>query len=344
MTTFSSRRTACAVLLTGFSLALTACGSGSSTDDGGSTAGAKDAQGFDVAYLSVSSANTFLQPARKAMDEVAKKADVTITEFDAQFKPGEQAKQINDIIAAGKYEGIVIASVDGAAIIPDLEAAIASGIQVAVLSQVIGTSFETADPQFEGVAVSVLTPPLGSGKRLGMLTAEACQGVTPCRVVYFYGIKGIPLDTAVRKGFDSEVAKNPNIKVVAEGEGKYLGPDEAFKSLQDIQQSTPDFDVVVGADQSMQGAALALKDAGKTKVKLVGAGGSQEALDGIKSGSWFGTVFLAPATEGRLAMEGLVKAMKEGTLTGGVDPSSTLRDNGLVTQQNVNEFEAEWAG
>jgi hypothetical protein len=35
---------------------------------------------------------------------------------------------------------------------------------------------------------------------------------------------------------------------VADGEGEYLGPDVALAALQDILQTTPEFEVVVGSD------------------------------------------------------------------------------------------------
>ena len=45
-------------------------------------------------------------------------------------------------------------------------------------------------------------------------------------------------------------------------------------AMQDIITATPDFNVVVGSDQSIQGVLLALQDAGMTDVKLIGLGGS----------------------------------------------------------------------
>jgi ribose transport system substrate-binding protein len=325
----------------GLGAALTGCAEDEPVEGAAGATG----ETLQVAYLSASSANTWLASSLKAMEEVADAENVEITEFDAQFKPGEQGKQIQDVIAAGTYDGLVIASVDGAAVIPDLEAAIDAGIQVAILNQVIGPELDTADPQFEDVAVSVLAPPAKSGERLGQLTLQACEGVSPCDVVYFYGIKGTPIDTAVRSGFDDVTSENPDISVVAEAEGKYLGPDEGLKAMQDLLQKNPDFDVVVGADQSIQGAELALQDAGKTEgVKLIGFGGSEAAIAGVESGAWFADLFGAPATEGRLALEALVTALRDDLPTGGIDTASELPDEGLVTADNVSEFEPEWAG
>ena len=70
--------------------------------------------------------------------------------------------------------------------------------------------------------------------------------------MFIYGIKGIPLDDAIRQGFDDTIASHANIKVVAEGEGQYLGPDGGIKATQDILQITDSFDVMVGADQSIR--------------------------------------------------------------------------------------------
>jgi len=190
-----------------------------------------------------------------------------------------------------------------------------------------------------------MVPPKVSGERLGKLTLKACEGKTACKVVFFYGIKGIPLDTAIKEGYDSVIATNPAITIVAEGEGKYLGPDVAQKAMQDILSSTPDFDVVVGPDQAIQGVVLALSDAGKAgSAKLIGFGGSKAAIDGVKDGTWFADLFGAPGTEGKLLMNAMVKAIKTGKKSGGIDPGTKLPDSGLVTKANVDKFKAEWNG
>lgn len=333
----SSRRGARAVATAAVALSLVAGGL--------VTTSARAASTINIAYLSASSANTWLKASKAEMDKIAKKNGMKITEFDAQFKPGEQAKQIQDVLASKKYKGLIIASVDGAGIIPSLQDAVKAGLKVGILNQVVGTKLDTAEPQFNGPSVVVMVPPKVSGQRIGKLTLKACEGLNPCNVVFFYGIKGIPLDNAIKEGFDETIAANPNIKIVAEGEGKYLGPDTAQKSMQDIMQKTPAFDVVVGADQSIQGVVLALTDAGKLgKSKLIGFGGSKAAIDGVKNGTWFADLFGAPGTEGRLLMEGMVKAIKTGKKSGGIDPATKLPDGALVTKANVSKFKAEWNG
>jgi ribose transport system substrate-binding protein len=321
-------------------MALTSCSK--SSDD---TANAGGSGPAEVAFLNASVANTWLQSSFAAMKTVAAKNNITITEFDAQFQPPAQTKQLQDVVASGKYKGIVVAAIDGNGLIPDLEAAIAKGIKVVVLNQVVGPSLDTADPQVTGVSASILAPPVASGTRVGALTVRACAGLSPCRVVYFYGIKGIPLDNALKQGFDAMTKESPAITVVATAEGKYLGPDVGLKAMQDVLQRTKDFDVVVGSDQSIQGVQLALEDAGKLgKVKLIGFGGSKPALDAVESGAWFGDVFGSPAGEGTLAMQAMVDALRSDKVTGGVDPGTRLPNNALVTKDNVDQFTAEWNG
>jgi ribose transport system substrate-binding protein len=323
----------------------TAATSAAAAEPSGAASAAAPSVEGKVAFLNASSANTWLQASKAAMEEVGAGTGVELVEFDAQFTPGTQAKQIQDIIAAGDYKGIIISAIDGAAIIPDLQAAIDAGLQVVILNQVVGERLDTADPQFEGPAASVLVPPLQSGKLFGELTVQACEGIDPCNVVYFYGIKGTPIDTALKQGFDETIADQPNIAVVAEAEGQYLGPDVALAAMQDVIQKQEDISVVVGSDQAMQGAELALTDAGLLdKVKIIGLGGSEAALAALSDGRWFGDVYGAPFTEGQLAMQAMLAALADGTVTGGVDPLQEFPNGGLITAENVGDYTAQWAG
>ena len=78
----------------------------------------------------------------------------------------------------------------------------------------------------------------------------------------------------------------------------------------------------------------------------MGYGGGAIAFQDIASGLRFGTVMQAPATEGRLGTEQLIKAIRTGTAAPGVDPLANLPDGGVVTKANVDKFLplAEWPG
>ena len=298
-----------------------------------------------VAYLSASSANTFLLASVGEMQRLAGENNIELVEFDAQFNADLQTTQLQDVVASGQYDGIILVALNGPGLVPDVEEALEVGHQVVLFNQIVGDDLSTNEPQVDGIAASVLAPPVVTGERAGRLTVQACAGLDPCRVVYIFGIRGIPLDVALRQGFDSVVADQPNIEIVAEGEGQYLGPEGGINAIQDIMQAQPDFDVVVGADQPLQGIELVLTDEGKLDdVALIGLGGSSPAIEGIRDGRWFATVFYAPASEGRLAMEAMIAALEDGTYTGGVDPNGGFVDEGMVTSANVDQFTAEWDG
>ena len=298
-----------------------------------------------IAYLSASSANTFLLASVGAMQRLADENNIELVEFDAQFNADLQTTQFQDAVASGQYDGIILVALNGPGLVPDVEAALDAGLEVVLFNQIVGDDLSTNEPQVEGIAASVLAPPVVTGERAGRLTIQACAGLDPCRVVYIFGIRGIPLDVALRQGFDSVVAGESNIEIVAEGEGQYLGPEGGINAIQDILQAQPDFDVVVGADQPLQGIELVLTDEGKLDdIALIGLGGSSPAIEGIRDGRWFATVFYAPASEGRLAMEAMIAALNDGTYTGGVDPNGGFADEGMVTSANVDRFTAEWDG
>ncbi len=307
------------------------------------TAGAFAQDETEIAYLSASSANTWLGESKAVMDEIAAENGIKLTEFDGQFDAALQTTQLQDIIADGRYAGIIISALSGGAVIPDLQAASEAGMKVVGLNQVIGDRLDTADPQDPSISASIMAPPQRSGERLGALTLAACEGVDPCDVVYFYGLKGIPLDVAIKQGFDS-VTEGSTVNIVAEGEGQYLGPDAGLAAMQDILVATSDFDVVVGADQSMQGAEIALMDADMLEnVKIIGFGGSSPALEAVADGRWFADLMGAPGTEGALAMNAMIEALAGNDL-GGIDTALELQDEGLVTADNVADFTAEWDG
>ena len=298
-----------------------------------------------IAYLSASSANTFLLASVGEMQRLADENNIEMVEFDAQFNADLQTTQFQDAVASGQYDGIILVALNGPGLVPDVEAALDAGLEIVLFNQIVGDDLSTNEPQVEGIAASVLAPPVVTGERAGRLTVQACAGLDPCRVVYIFGIRGIPLDVALRQGFDSVVANESTIEIVAEGEGQYLGPEGGINAIQDILQAQPDFDVVVGADQPLQGIELVLTDEGKLDdVALIGLGGSSPAIEGIRDGRWFATVFYAPASEGRLAMEAMIAALNDGTYTGGVDPNGGFVDEGIVTSANVDQFTAEWDG
>jgi hypothetical protein len=105
------------------------------------------------------------------------------------------------------------------------------------------------------------------------------------------------------------------------------------------------FDANNSPQTQLEGGAQAIATAHLTgKVILVGYGASAAALAGVKSGAWYADVAQAPASEGREAVQAMVKALQTGQSSGGIDPVASLPNAGVVTRANVSQFTAEWPG
>ena len=267
-----------------------------------------------------------------------------LTVFDAENSPAIQYTQLQDAINARKYQGIIVQPIFGTQLLGLVKQAIAAHIQVADLDQELGPNLSTDKPQVNGLAANVVFIPTKIGQKLGALVVDACAAHDPCQVGYIYDVKASALDEAIYRGFSSSIAGHANVKVVAEGQS-YFTPWNGLTAAQHMLESDPDITLMVGADQGIEGAQKAVAGAGKTgKVILIGYGGSAAALEGIRSGAWYGDVAQLPSSEGRLAAEDLVRAIRTGVTSGVADPVAQLPDAGVVTRSNVGQFHAEWAG
>jgi ribose transport system substrate-binding protein len=305
-----------------------------------------EAKTLEIAYLSFAVANSYDAPMLAAAQAAAAAGNAQLTVMDGNLDPATQTKQLQDAIASGKYDGIVVQPVFGASLVTGVQAAIAKGIAVGNIDQILGTDYTTSKPQVQGLSANVVFVASTLGKKIADLAIKACAAANPCKIGYIFSVKAAALDLELRKAFDAEIASNPNIKVVAEGESFYTSA-LGLKASQDMLTAHPDINVIMGADQAITGALQAVSAAGvKGKVALVGYGGGAVALQGIASGERFGTVMQAPATEGRVGVTNLIQAIRTGTATDGIDVLANLPDGGVVTKDNVQTFLplAEWPG
>jgi ribose transport system substrate-binding protein len=330
-------------------LALTACSSSSSgtasTSATSSSTGAS-AKPVNIAYLSFAVENSYDAPMLAAAQAVASDNNATMKVFDANNSPQTQYSQLQDVITSGQYNGIIVQPIFGTGLTALVKQAIAKGIKVVNMDQILGPDLSTDQPQVPGLSANVTFVPTEIGTKLGMLVVQACEAknLSPCNVGYLYDIKASALDVAISGAFSKAIAADPAIKIVAQGQS-FFSPTDGLTAVQDMLAAKPDLSLIVGSDQGIEGGAQALAAAHKTgKVILVGYGASAAALAGVASGAWYADVAQAPASEGRLAVLALVRALRTGQNSGGIDPVAELPDGGVVTKANVSQFTAQWPG
>ncbi len=305
------------------------------------------AKTLEIAYLSFAVANSYDAPMLAAAQAAAAAGNAKLTVFDANLDPAAQTKQLQDATASGKYDAIITQPLYGAGLVEDVKKAIAAGIAVGNIDQVLGSDMTTPNSQVPGLSANVAFVPSELGRKIGELVVTACADLkaNPCNIGYIWSVKAAALDQALKAAFDTAIASHPEIKVVSDTGESFYTTALGLKASQDIVAAHPDVSVIVSADQAITGAVVAVKDI-KDKVRLVGYGGGTIALQGIASGERFGTVMQMPATEGGQGTTQLIQAIRTGTPAPGVDPLASLQDGGVVTKANVDHFLplAEWPG
>jgi ribose transport system substrate-binding protein len=342
------RRSAALTAATLAGLALAACGSSGSTAASSASSSSSGTAGkaLNIAYLSFAVENSYDAPMLAAAQAVASDNHATLKVFDANNSPQTQYSQLQDAITSGQYNGIIVQPIFGTGLTGLVKQAISKGIKVVNLDQILGPDLSTSQPQVAGLSANVTFVPTDIGTKLGTLVVHACQAknLSPCKVGYLYDIKASALDVAIHGAFAKAIAADPAVKVVAQGQS-FFSPTEGLTAVQNMLQANPGLNLIVGSDQGIEGGAQALQTAHLTgKVILVGYGASAAALAGVSSGAWYADVAQAPASEGRLAVQALVAALRTGKSSGGIDPVAQLPNGGVVTKANVSQFTAEWPG
>ncbi|HZR93998.1 MAG TPA: sugar ABC transporter substrate-binding protein [Gaiellaceae bacterium] len=308
---------------------------------GGAAAASSGAKKVRIAYLSFAVANSYDAPMLAAAKQAAKKGGATITVFDAANDPKKQFAQLQTADSSGQYDAILVQPIFGTGLIGEVKKAIKKGIKVVNFDQIMGPNLSTARSQVPGLAGNVVFVPTDLGAKWGKLAVAACAAkkLDPCNIGFLYDIKASALDVAIRKGFDSSTKGHSNMKIVAEGE-TFFTPAKALAAVQTMIQAHPEINLIVGSDQGIEGAQQVV---GKD-VALVGYGGGAVGLKQIAAGRWYGTVMQRPATEGRMAVETAIRAVRTGKLSPGVNVLASLPNGGIVTKANVSKFKAEWPG
>jgi ribose transport system substrate-binding protein len=325
--------------------ALTVAACGSSGDSSSSTSTTKAASTSNkpvrIAYLSFAVANSYDAPMLAAAQAVAQENNSTIKVFDANNDPKKQFAQLQTATSSGDYDAIIVQPIFGTGLITGVQDAISAGKKVVNMDQILGKDMSTDQPQVDGLSGNVVFVPTEIGTKLGKLVTQACQenNLNPCKIGYLYDIKASALDVAIKKSFDEAVAGSP-VKIVAQGES-FFTPALGLKAAQNMLQAHSDLSLIVGSDQGIEGAIQAI---GKKKVILVGYGGSATGIQGVAAGKWYGDVAQLPASEGRLAAQAAIKAVRTGAKTAGQNPVAQLPAEGVVTKDNADQFTGEWPG
>lgn len=319
--TRSTRRLAASAALAAALAVSTACAASAPKGDGDNGSGKQ----FVIGYSQSNNAEPYRAQLNLQLEHYIKQYPnlklLPIT--DAHQDSSTQVRQVQQFIQQ-KVDALIVSPNESDPLTPPIEQACAKHIPVIIMDRSVNTDcYKT----FIG------GDNLQAGKLAGQLAAKLLpNGGT---VVELQGILSnqpqIDRDTGFRQG----IASNPNIKIVAHREAKWLKPN-ATTIMQQWLQQYPKIDLVYSENDPMAlGAYLAAQQVGKAKsIKFIGTDGLAIPDGGIRAvqqGELAGT-FIYPTCAQEAAQ--IVEAISKGQQ---VQHKMTLNIT-PVTPQNASEL------
>lgn len=298
---------------------------------------------LNITLINQGSGQPYIAAYKNCFEKAEKDLNIKVNLVDGGWDANQQANAIQNAISSGA-DGIVISPVDPSAVCTYVDEALDAGIEVCALTTQIGTG-DAEDPVYPEIVGLVGHIETEVGRTAMDIAAEALD--RSGKIAIIEGTPGMSDTEGRKKGIDEENKEYPDIEVVSRVCGEWV-VDKAYTAMQNIIQSNPEVELVIcHSDNMAVGAAKALEDADMTdKVKIVGIGGSKDALDLIKKGEIYGTIMYVPETEAYTALEATAKVVRgeaeKETFYNVQDLPLFAETGDVCTQENVDKFTAEW--
>jgi ribose transport system substrate-binding protein len=219
-----------------------------------------------------------------------------------------------------------------------VKAAIKKGIVVAAEFTQVGSNYSEVAPQVKGV-ISVVENSVLNGTDLADMAIAACGTLSTCQVAYMQGDPALPLDVARTNAVVAELKTNPNVDLVGTPTGGYAAAT-GETVMADLLTTNPSLNVVIGSSQAMEGATVTLQNDKNTSVQVIGNGGSTQAVNFIKAGTWYGTFGIPEVTDGFTATKYAIEKLdgkKPPTTTNSANlgPANGVWTRSVVLSQHI---------
>jgi ABC-type sugar transport system ATPase subunit/ABC-type sugar transport system substrate-binding protein len=279
--------------------------------------------------------------------KAAKEHNGTAHFFNGDFKASTQVHQLQDAMATGKYNVFVVQANDGTAVVPQVQKAVQDGIAVVAEFTQVGTNYKTVAPQVSG-EVSVVENTVGNGTDLGKLAIKACGTMNPCNVVYLQGDPSLPLDVARTKAVVAKLSTDKSIHLLGKPVGGYTHA-MGHKVAQTVLAAHSNVNVIVGSSQAIEGAQTVLESKHLlSKIKLIGNGGSIQAVKAVKAGKWYATFGIPEVKDGYVATKYAIQKLHgknppKGTNSASLGPNDGLWTKPVLAKANYESHYRDWA-
>jgi len=264
----------------------------------------------------------YWQTVKSGIDEAAEEFGLTIDVQGpaAETEIAEQVQQLETMLA-GNPDAIIIAPLDGDAVIGAIEAAGYQGLVV----------FCDTDANYEAKTSFVGTSNQIAAYSGGVYGIEVV-GKEQVKALIIYGQEGDNTSNLRKAGYE-QALEEAGLAPVAMLSGNNT-TDGATKVMEDQLIANPEINLVLcHNDDTAIGALNAVKAAGKEGVSIIGFDGNQSAIELIATGELVGTVAQQPKLMGYLAVETALKALQ-----GEAVDINVVVDTVIIDKDNYNDF------
>jgi ribose transport system substrate-binding protein len=311
---------------------LAACTTVDSTSSGQSTSGTTPKQ-IVIGLSNQTMAVTFPVGLAKGAQQEADKLGVKLIVLDSKGDVQKQGSDIQDLIAQ-KVSGILIVPNSPGPAQSMVDGVAAAGIPIASVHGTVGTG--PTDVPYSKLSFTINE----SADEVGHLEASLAKQALPSggKVAIITGAAGFLENTTWTAGFKSDLASAGGFTVVATQPGDWTAA-KGEAACQGILSAHPDVDLFYALSDDMAAGCGKAVGAVKSKAKVLGNGGAKIGIDGIKSGTIFGTVCFKPVDEGAKAFDTLYEQ-----ITGKAPaPKKVLSYNiPAITNANVDQCAPQW--
>ena len=268
----------------------------------------------------------YWQNMRLGAKDEAQKLGVDVTILNAKEDPVLQIEQIKEIIAK-RVDVVCLVPMKKEPLVRGVQMLNRSKIPVIIVNREIGEDCEyicyTGTDSYAGAVTSakILAEAMGSKGEL----------------VEFHQHLGTGPEVARSNALRDVLKDYPNIKHIARI--PHRGERDIVKTeMQTLLQKYPNLSgVYAHGDNFAIAAAQVCQKVGRTDVKIVGMGGSKEAIESIKQGILTGTSYQQPEEEGRSAIRLAVKYLQGEKLDKSYPVSCPP-----ITKENADKFKGQF--
>lgn len=290
----------------------------------------RDANRFVVGFSQMESDNPWRLAETKSLRDEAAKRGIQLVVTDAQGQTAKQVADVEDLIAR-HVNVILLAPREFEGLVPALQAAKAAKIPVILVDRA------AAGTPGQDYVTLLASNFVEQGRRAADWLATQTNG--SARIVELSGTPGASVAIDRAKGFRDELAKHPDMKIIASQTGNFSRAT-AQGVMQNIAQSLGKQITAVYAhnDEMALGAIQALVAAGLQPgrdVKVVSIDGERAGLEAVDRGELGATVESNPRF-GPLAFDTIDKLRKGETLA----PKILITDR-FFDKANARQFVAD---